>query len=47
MGVFLSVIPGRPERPSPESITTAEEYGFRARVCVAPRNDGVEVDARP
>jgi len=33
------VIPGRPEGPSPESITTSPEYGFRARRCAAPRND--------
>ena len=39
------VIPGRPPKPagrrrtSPESITPAAEYGFRARRCAAPRND--------
>ena len=33
------VIPGRREAASPESITTAREYGFRARAFGAPRND--------
>jgi len=33
------VIPGWPEGPGPESITTAGGYGFRARVFDAPRND--------
>jgi hypothetical protein len=36
------VIPGRREAASPESITPrAAEYGFRARVFDASRNDGV------
>src|SRR6266702_4111702 len=30
----------RAKRGSPESITTAWEYGFRARAFGAPRNDG-------
>jgi hypothetical protein len=38
------VIPGRPEGPDPESITRAAEYGFRARRCAAPRNDGIELE---
>ncbi len=33
------VIPGRAEGASPESITTAAEYGFRARRFAVPRND--------
>ena len=36
----FGVIPGRGRRPaSPEPITTAREYGFRARRSAAPRND--------
>jgi error-prone DNA polymerase len=31
-----------PPSPGPESITTAGEYGFRARRFAAPRNDNVE-----
>jgi hypothetical protein len=34
-----AVIPGPAEGRSPESITTAQEYGFRARRFAAPRND--------
>ena len=35
-----AVIPGRPEGPGPESITTDSDYGFRARgLAPAPRND--------
>jgi isoleucyl-tRNA synthetase len=38
-----SVIPGRPEGPGPESITTGVEYGFRARgLAPAPRNDDAD-----
>jgi hypothetical protein len=39
---FLSaaVIPGRRVAASPESTTTVSDYGFRARACGAPRNDG-------
>ena len=40
------VIPGRPEGPGPESITTVSEYGFRARRFAAPRNDE-SMEARP
>jgi hypothetical protein len=29
--MFPSVIPGRPKGPGPESITTNQDYGFRAR----------------
>jgi hypothetical protein len=34
------VIPGRAEGASPESITTASDYGFRARPFGPSRNDG-------
>ena len=34
-----AVIPGRREAASPESISTAWDYGFRARAYGAPRND--------
>ncbi len=33
------VIPGRPEGPGPESMTTGRGYGFPVRRCAAPRND--------
>jgi len=36
---YFLVIPGRAEGANPESITTAAEYGFRARRSAAPRND--------
>jgi urease accessory protein len=39
------VIPGRPEGPNPESITTVGEYGFRARGSAALRNDEKERNA--
>ncbi len=41
MSLNLStVIPGRAESASPESITSAAEYGFRARgLAPASRND--------
>src|SRR5437016_3568182 len=39
----LAVIPGRAKGASPESITTAWAYGFRARRFAARRNDGGEV----
>jgi hypothetical protein len=34
-----AVIPGPAEGRSPESITTAQKCGFRARRFAAPRND--------
>ncbi len=37
------VIPGRAEGANPESITTAAEYGFRARRFAASRNDSREI----
>ena len=41
-----AVIPGRPEGPGPESITTDQDYGFRARgLTPAPRNDDGESGA--
>ncbi len=40
-----AVIPGRAAGASPESITTAAEYGFRVRRFAAPRNDEKETVA--
>src|SRR5205807_9966902 len=41
-----SVIPAEPQqRRGPESILTGCGYGFRARACGAPRNDGREFRA--
>ena len=38
--ISLSVIPGRPAGPGPDSIRrSAAEYGFRVRAFGAPRND--------
>ena len=37
--VPASVIPGRREAASPESMTTALEYGFRVRPFGPSRND--------
>src|SRR5688572_4287958 len=41
-----AIIPGRPVGPNPESITTAAEYGFRARRYAAPRNDSLLIRAQ-
>ena len=39
--ILFSVIPGRREAASPESITPICDYGFRARAFGASRNDEV------